>query len=107
MGSLRRAVGEMEHGADFAGGTAGDIQERDQFGGAAAFEAFGDIVGNGQRGAAELVAQIAGLGIEPVARVGVDAPREIERRVSDRQVFEAFVFHGLASGSIRDLRFEI
>ena len=40
MRRLWRALGEREHGADFAGGPARDIQERNQFGGGTAFKAL-------------------------------------------------------------------
>ena len=83
MGGIGRTVGEMEHGTDFAGGAAGDAEECEKIGGGAAFEAFGDIVGNRQGGAAELVAEVAGLGIEPIAGVGLDLLREIEGHFPD------------------------
>jgi hypothetical protein len=50
------ALEEAEHGADFTGGAARDVEEGEQFVGGAAFEAFGDVVGDGERCAVELVA---------------------------------------------------
>ena len=72
MDGVGGAVGEEEHGADLAGGAASDVEEGEEFGGGAALEAFGDIIGNGQGGAAELIAQVAGLGEEAVASQRID-----------------------------------
>ena len=94
MGRIGGAIGEMEHGTDFTGGSAGDVQKGEEFGGGAAFKALGDIVGDREGGAAELVAEVPGLGIESIAGVGVDLLREIEGGLPDGQVFEAVVFHG-------------
>ena len=93
MRGFRETIGEMEHGADFAGGAAGDIEEGEEFGGGAAFEAFGDVVGDGERGAADLAAQVAGLGIELVSSVGIDFLGEFEGGFPDGQIFETIIFH--------------
>lgn len=56
-------------------------------------EAFGDIVRYGEGGAAELVAQVAGLGEEAVASQRIDTGGKVHGGFPARQVFEAFVFH--------------
>jgi len=46
-----------QHGAHFAAGTASDREEGKEFIGSRAFEAFGNVVGDGERCALELVAE--------------------------------------------------
>ena len=94
MVGVGKAIGKMEHGADFAGGAAGNVEKGEEFGGGAAFKALGDIVGDREGGAAELVAEVPGLGLESIAGVGVGLLREIEGGLPYGQVFEAVVFHG-------------
>jgi len=48
-----------EHGSDFASRAPRDVDEREKFIRGAALEAFGSIVGDGQRGAVKLVAKTA------------------------------------------------
>lgn len=78
------------------------LQKGEEFGGGTAFESFGDVVGNRQGGAANLVAEVAGLGVEAIAGVGVDLLGEIDGRLPGGQILEAIVFHGSP-----DFKFEI
>jgi len=107
MGWWIEALYEDEHRAGFAGGTAGDVEEVDEFGGGAAFEAFGDVVGDGQRRTAELVAEVARLGEELVAGEDVYADGQFHGGFPDGKVFESLVFHCGSLKMISNLIFEI
>jgi hypothetical protein len=82
LGEPGAAFEDGEHGADFAGGAAGDIDEGQQLVGSAALEALRDVVGNGKRGALQLVAEGTGEHggsggvkvIHPVVELGGRAP---------------------------------
>ena len=89
----RAAFEEAEHGADFSGGTAGDVEECDELVGGAALEAFGDVVGDGEGATVELVALgIGDVGFcgdeEVLAKLG-----KADCLIPNGQVFETFVFH--------------
>ena len=66
---LRPPLEETKHGAHFAGGTAGNVDKRQQFVRGATFEPFSDVVGNGERCAIELV----------TLRIGDSVARELEK----------------------------
>lgn len=97
MGGIGGAITKMEHGTDFAGRASGDVEESQEFGRGTAFKALGDVVGDGEGGAAELVAQVSGLGEESVAGQGVDTKGEIHGGRPTGKVFESFVFHVIGS----------
>lgn len=53
-------IEESEHGANFAGGAAGNVEEGEKLGGGAAFEALGDVVGDADGCEAELILEAGG-----------------------------------------------
>jgi hypothetical protein len=111
------AFKQTEHGADFSGGASGDVEERKQLVGGAAFEAFGNVVRNGECGALYLIAQ-AGMAPEwRQRREGVGLASQVDGRLPNREVFKSRVLQG-PSGNLRsqisdlksqisDLRFHI
>ena len=56
-----QTVGEMKHGTDLSGRAAGNVEKSQQLGSGTAFESFGDIIGDGEGGAAQLVTKVARL----------------------------------------------
>ncbi|MDF0675420.1 MAG: hypothetical protein P0120_13950 [Nitrospira sp.] len=54
-GEAWNAFHETQHGTDFAGRSSGDVKKGKEFVRAAALEAFGDVVRNGQCGSLQLV----------------------------------------------------
>jgi hypothetical protein len=62
------------HGSHFTGGTTGNVQKGEKFVRAAAFEAFCDVIRDGERGALHLVTQ-TGMATEGVVICeGVGSP---------------------------------
>lgn len=100
----RTALEEAEHRADFPGRATGDVEERQQLVGRPPLEPLGDVVGDGERRAVDLVALRPG---DPVF-CGQDkilaALGEADGLLPDGQVFESLVGHGVGIG---DFRFEI
>ena len=92
QGAERRAAfEEAEHGADFAGRAACDVEKGEQFVGGAALEAFRDVVGDGEGGAVELVAfgpgdEVFGGSDEILAAFGED-----DGFLPDRELLEALI----------------
>lgn len=84
-----------EHGADFAGGAAGDVEEGEEFVGGASLEAFGDVVRDGERAAVELVALGEGDAVLGFKQEVFAALGEADGLVPNGQVFESLVGHGL------------
>ena len=84
-----------DHGAHFAGGASGDSEEMEEFGGGVAFEALGDVVGDGEGGAVELVAVAGGEAFWVVLEEVEDAVVEGGGGLPGGEVFEAFVGHGV------------
>ena len=84
---------EAELGAGFAGGAAGDVEEVEEVGGGSAFVAFGDVIGDGEGGAAELVGEVAGFAEGVIFGEGVDAEGEVLGGLPDGEVFEGLVGH--------------
>jgi len=99
-----RAPGKYgEHRADFAGGAARNIEERDQFIRCAALKSFGEVVGDGERGALELVTEGAGKTRRSQREKFVDMSIQVGGCLSDGEIFKALVRgHGGW-----DMRFEI
>ena len=77
-----------------AGGAAGDVEEHEAFWGGAAFVAFGDVVGDGECGAAELIEQVTGHAEGTVFGQHVDAGGEVDGGFPHGEIFETLIGHG-------------
>ncbi len=97
------AFEETQYGAHLAGGAARDVEKAQELGGSAAFEALGNVVGDRERGAVELVAFGPGEAVAQGVEQIVALAGQPERVLPDGEIFEAVIGgHGLG-----DLRSEI
>src|SRR5204863_2006251 len=82
-----------EHGPHFASRAPRNVDELEQFVRRAALEAFGDIVGDGQRGTVELVAKTAAGLKRFILQEVFGLLVKPGRLLPDREVFETLIGH--------------
>jgi hypothetical protein len=94
------------HRSDFTGRTTSDVKKSEQFIRAAALEAFGDVIRDGERSALHLIAQASVATEGFVTGEGIGSPGELNGRLPHGEIFEAFIFHGVP-GRSSDLKYQI
>jgi hypothetical protein len=90
----RAAFEEAEHGADFSGGAACDVEKGEEFVGGAALETLCDVVGNGKGAAVELVPFGVGDAILGGGKEVFAAFSQPNGVLPDWETFKALVGHG-------------
>ena len=85
------ARAEREHRAHLTGGAARDVEECEQLVGRAALEALGDVVGDGERGALQLIAEGVPQPRRRTIDEIVDAIVEFRGGLPDREVLETLI----------------
>ena len=104
MSEVIHALQETQHRADFASRTTRDIEERQQLLRRAALEAFGDVVGNRQRGSLKLATEVALIIERSIGRQFEDALGDRDAGLPDRQLFKPLVLHGDLKSQISNLK---